>query len=143
MTRKEIFELSDKIANQLVEYQRQMIDAILVYMNKRGFNEINLRKMRDDSDDLNLIEAVDLFDYLRESYIVDIYDENGETLECYIDRLTIKDNREIECVFSGVQDINFESTESLCLLNVYDIMTIMEWVAEYFDVMDKMVSENK
>lgn len=68
--------------------------------------------------------------------------KDGETLDCFIDRVTIKDAGFVECVFSGVQDYDFESTESVRFLDIYTIMSVMEWVAEYFDVMDEIASKD-
>lgn len=143
MTTKELFELSDKIGGQLSEYRQEMTNAIIACMNGRGVKEINLRKMREDSEELDFLAFSERFDDIAENHIVDIYNEDGETLECFIDRVKIKDNGELEVVCSGVQDPDFESLDDVKWLNLYPIMGIMEWVAEYFDVMDEMASDNK
>ena len=57
--------------------------------------------------------------------------------------MTIKGAGFVECVCSGVQDPDFESTDSVRFLNIYTIISIMEWVAEYFDVIDEMASKDK
>ena len=135
MTTKEMFELSDKICDKLSDYRQEMTNAIITCMNERGVNEIDLRKMREDNEENGLFEVAERFD--------DIYKEDGETLECFIDRVTIKGAGFVECVCSGVQDPDFESTDSVRFLNVYTIMSVMEWVAEYFDVIDEMASKDK
>ena len=45
MTTKEIYELSGEINERLSDYRHDMASAIIVLMNERGFNEIDLRKM--------------------------------------------------------------------------------------------------
>ena len=67
-----------------------------------------------------------------------IYNYKGETLACHIDRVIIRDLGFVECVCSGVQDPDFETTENVRTLNIHTIMSVMEWVAEYFDAMDEI-----
>ena len=141
MTTKEMFELSDKICDKLSDYRQEMKNAIITCMNERGVNEIDLRKMREDNEENGLFEVAERFDDIANNHIVDIYNKDGETLECFIDRVTIKGSGFVECVCSGVQDPDFEITKNLRNLNIQAIISVMEWVAEYFDTMDEMVSE--
>ena len=143
MTTKDIYELSGEINDRLSDYRHDMASAIIVVMNERGFKEIDLRKMREDNEENGLFEVAERFDDIANNHIVDIYNEDGETLECFIDRVTIKGAGFVECVCSGVQDPDFESTDSVRFLNIYTIMSVMEWVAEYFDVMGEMASKDK
>ena len=138
-----MFELSYKICDKLSDYRQEMKNAIITCMNERGVNEIDLRKMREDNEENGLLEVAERFDDIANNHIVDIYNKDGETLECFIDRVTIKGAGFVECVFSGVQDPDFESTDSVRFLDIYTIMSIMEWVAEYFDVIDEMASKDK
>ena len=142
MTTKELFELSDKICDKLSDYRQEMTNAIIACMNGRGVKEINLRKMREDYEELDFFDVLERLEDIAENHIVDIYNEDGETLECFIDRVTIKDMGFVEVVCSGVQEPDFESTDSVRFLGLYTIMGIMEWVAEYFDVVDEMALEN-
>ena len=143
MTTKELFELSDKICDKLSDYRQEMTDAIITYMNGRGVTDIDLRNMREDYEELDFLDISERLEDIAENHIVDIYNKDGDTIECFIDRVTIKDMGFVEVVCSGVQDPDFESTESVRFLGIYTIMGIMEWVAEYFDVMDEMASDNK
>ena len=133
MTTKEMFELSYKICDKLSDYRQEMTNAIITCMNERGVNEIDLRKMREDNEENGLFEVAERFDDIANNHIVDIYNKDGETLECFIDRVTIKGAGFVECVCSGLQDPDFD---------IYTIMSIMEWVAEYFDVIDEMASKD-
>ena len=142
MTTKEMFDLSREIYGRLSDYRHDIASAIIVVMNERGFKEIDLRKMREDNEENGLFEVAERFDDIANNHIVDIYKKDGETLECFIDRVTIKGAGFVECVCSGVQDPDFESTDSVRFLNIYTIMSVMEWVAEYFDVMDEMASKD-
>lgn len=143
MTTKELFELSDKVSNKLSDYRQEMTNAIIDYMNERGVTDIDLRNMREETDELGLDEVTERLEDIADNHIVDIYNKDCDTVECFIDRVIINDKGEVEVVCSGVQDPDFESTESVRFLGIYTIMGIMEWVAEYFDVMDEMASENK
>ena len=142
MTTKEMFDLSDKIYDKLSDYRQEMTNAIITCMNERGVKEIDLRKMREDNEEMDFLDVSERLEDIANNHIVDIYNKDGETLDCFIDRVTIKDAGFVECVCSGVQDYDFESTESVRFLGIYTIMGIMEWVAEYFDVMDEMASKD-
>ena len=141
MTTKEIFELSGEINDRLNDYRHDMASAIIVVMNERGFKEIDLRKMREDCEQIGLDEVAERFNRIANNHVVDICNYNGETVECYIDSLEIKDAGFVYCVFSGVQDHDFEITKNLRNLNIQTVISVMEWVAEYFDTMDEMASE--
>ena len=140
MTTKEMFELSDEIYDRLNDYRHDMASAIIVVMNERGVNEIDLRKARENCKKKGLLDAADCLEYIANSNIVYIYNYKGETLACHIDRVIIMDLGFVECVCSGVQDPDFETTENVRTLNIHTIMSVMEWVAEYFDAMDEMAS---
>ena len=141
MTTKEMFELSDKICDKLSDYRQEMTNAIITCMNERGVNEIDLRKMREDNEENGLFEVAERFDDIANNHIVDIYKEDGETLECFIDRVTIKGAGFVECVCSGVQDPGFEIADNVCTLNIYDTISVMELVTEYFDAIGEMASK--
>ena len=141
MTTKEIFELSGAIYDRLNDYRHDMASAIIVVMNERGFDEIDLRKMREDCEEMGLDEVASRFKRIANNHVVDICNYNGETVECYIDSLEIKDAGFVYCVFSGVQDPDFEITKNLRNLNIQTVISVMEWVAEYFYEMDEMASE--
>ena len=141
MTTKEIYELSGVIYGRLGDYRQEMACAIITCMNERGVDEINLRKMREDCEKKGLYEVEERFKRIANNHVVDICNYNGETVECYIDSLEIKDAGFVYCVVSGVQDPDFEITKNLRNLNIQAIISVMEWVAEYFDTMDEMVSE--
>lgn len=141
MTTKEIYELSGAIYCRLIDYRHDMASAIIVLMNERRFNEIYLRKMREDCEQMGLDEVASRFKRIANNHVVDICNYNGETVECYIDSLEIKDAGFVYCVFSGVQDHDFEITKNLRNLNIQTVISVMEWVAEYFDEMDEMASE--
>ena len=140
MTTKEIYELSGEIYDRLSDYRHDMASAIIVLMNERGVNEIDLRKAREECKKKGLLDAADCLEYIANSNIVYIYNYKGETLACHIDRVIIRDLGFVECVCSGVQDPDFETTENVRTLNIHTIMSVMEWVAEYFDFMDEMAS---
>ena len=140
MTTKEMFELSDEIYDRLNDYRHDMASAIIVVMNERGVDEIDLRKARENCKKKGLLDAADCLEYIANSNIVDIYNYKGEALACHIDRVIIRDLGFVECVCSGVQDPDFETTENVRTLNIHTIMSVMEWVAEYFDFMDEMAS---
>lgn len=141
MTTKEMFELSGEINERLSDYRHDMASAIIVVMNERGVKEIDIRKAREECKKMGLLDAADCLEYIANSNIVDIYNYNGETLACYIDRVIIGDLGLVECVCSGVQDPDFETTENVRTLNIQSAMSVMEWVAEYFDFMDEMASK--
>ena len=141
MTTKEMFDLSREIYGRLSDYRHDIASAIIVVMNERGFNEIDLRKMREDCEKMGLDEVAERFKRIANNHVVDICNYNGETVECYIDSLEIKDAGFVYCVFSGVQDPDFEITKNLRNLNIQTVISVMEWVAEYFDEMDEMASE--
>ena len=142
MTTKEIYELSDEIYNRLNDYRHDMASAIIVVMNERGVKEIDLRKTREDCKKKGLLDAADFLEYIANSNIVYIYNlHKDETLACHIDRVIIGDLGLVECVCSGVQDPDFETTEDVRTLNIHTIMSVMEWVAEYFDAIDEIASE--
>ena len=141
MTTKEMFELSGEINDRLNDYRHDMASAIIVVMNERGVKEIDLRKMREDCEKMCLDEVASRFKRIANNHVVDICNYNGETVECYIDSLEIKDAGFVYCVFSGVQDPDFEITKNLRTLNIQTVISVMEWVAEYFYEMDEMVSK--
>lgn len=139
MTTKEMFDLSDEIYDRLNDYRHDMASAIIVVMNERGVKEIDLRKTREDCKKKGLLDAADFLEYIANSNIVYIYNlHKDETLACHIDRVIIGDLGLVECVCSGVQDPDFETTEDVRTLNIHTIMSVMEWVAEYFDAIDEM-----
>ena len=141
MTTKEIYELSGEINERLSDYRHDMASAIIVLMNDRGVDEIDIRKAREDCEKKGLLDAVDCLEYIANGNIVDIYNYNGETLACYIDRVIIGDLGFVGCVCSGVKDPGFEITENLRNLNIQAVISVMECVAEYFDFMDEMASK--
>ena len=136
-----MFDLSREIYGRLSDYRHDIASAIIVCMNERGFNEIELRKMREDCEKMGLDEVAERFKRIANNHVVDICNYNGETVECYIDSLEIKDAGFVYCVFSGVKDPDFEITKNLRNLNIQTVISVMEWVAEYFDEMDEMASE--
>ena len=135
-----MFELSDEIYDRLNDYRHDMASAIIVVMNERGVDEIDLRKAREDCKKKGLLDAADCLEYIANLNIVYIYNYKGEALACHIDRVIIRDLGFVDCVCSGVQDPDFETTENVRTLNIHTIMSVMEWVAEYFDFMDEMAS---
>ena len=142
MTTKEIYELSGAIYGRLGDYHQEMASAIITCMNERGVDEIDLKKTREDCKKKGLLDAAECFEYIANGNIVDIYNYNEEkTLACYIDRVIIGDLGFVGCVCSGVQDPSFEITENVRTLNIQTAISVMECVAEYFDTMDEMVSE--
>ena len=138
MTTKEMFELSDEIYDRLNDYRHDMASAIITCMNERGVNEIDIRKARENCKKKGLLDAADCLEYIANLNIVYIYNYKGEALACHIDRVIIRDMGFVECVCSGVQDPGFETTENVRTLNIHTIMSVMEWVAEYFDAMDEI-----
>ena len=141
MTTKEIYKLSGEIYDRLSDYRHDMASAIIVLMNERGVNEFDLRKAREDCEKKGFIDVAKRLEDITNINIVDIYYKDGETLECFIDRVIIRDLGFVECVCSGVQDPDFETTENVRTLNIHTIMSVMEWVAEYFDFMDEIAQK--
>ena len=141
MTTKEIYDLSGEIYDRLNDYRHDMASAIIVFMNERGVKEIDLRKMRDDCEKKGLLDAADCLEYIANLNIVDIYNYKGETLSCHIDRVIIRDLGFVGCVCRGVKDPDFEIKENVRNLNIQAVISVMEWVAEYFDFMDEMASK--
>ena len=141
MTTKEMFDLSGAIFGRLSDYRQEMASAIIVCMNERGVKEIDLKKTREDCKKKGLLDAVDCLEYIANLNIVDIYNYNGETLACYIDRVIIGDLGFVGCVCSGVKGPDFEITENVRNLNIQSAISVMELVAEYFDFMDEMASK--
>ena len=138
MTTKEIYELSGVIYGRLGDYRQEMARAIITCMNERGVDEIDLRKAREDCKKKGLPDVVKLLEDIANDHIVDILYKDGETISCYIDRVIILDMGFVYCFCSGVQDPGFEITENVRTLNIYDAISVMEFVTEYFDVMDEI-----
>ena len=141
MTTKEIYELSGAIYGRLGDYHQEMASAIIVLMNDHGVDEIDLRKAREDCEKMGLPDVAKRLEDIANAHIVDIYYKYGETIACNIDRVIIRDMGFVYCVCSGVQDHGFEIADNVCTLNIYDTISVMELVTEYFDVMDEMASE--
>lgn len=141
MTTKDIYDLSGAIYGRLVDYNQEMSSAIITCMNERGVDEIDIRKAREECEKKGLDEVAERFKRIANNHVVDICNYNGETVECYIDSLEIKDAGFVYCVFSGVKDPDFEITKNLRNLNIQTVIIVMEWVAEYFDEMDEMASK--
>ena len=139
MTTKEMFELSGEINDRLNDYRNDMASAIITCMNERVVNEIDIRKTREDCKKMGLLDAAERIEHIVNKHIVRI--KYGETLECYIDRVIIRDLGFLECVFSDVKDPDFEIADSVRFLDIYTIMSVMKCVAEYFDFMDEMASK--
>ena len=141
MTTKEIYELSGAIYGRLSDYRHEMASAIIVLMNDRGVDEIDIRKAREDCEKKGLLDVAKRLEDIANDHIVDMYYKDGETLSCYIDRVIIRDMGFVYCVCSGVQDPGFEITDNVRTLNIYATISVMELVTEYFDTMDEMASE--
>ena len=139
MTTKEIYELSGEINDRLNDYRNDMASAIIVLMNEHVVNEIDLRKMREDCEKMGLLDVAERIEHIVNKHIVRI--KYGETLECYIDRVIIRDLGFLDCVCSDVKDPYFEITDNVRFLDIKAVMSVMELVAEYFDVMDEMASK--
>lgn len=139
MTTKEIYELSGEINDRLNDYRNDMASAIIVVMNERGVKEIDLRKTREYCKKMGLTDVAKRLENITNKHIICI--KYGETLECYIDRVIIRDLGFVECVFSDVQDPGFEIADSVRFLDIYTIMSVMKCVAEYFDAMDEIASK--
>ena len=140
MTTKEIYKLSGAIYGRLSDYRHEMASAIITCMNERGVDEIDFRKAREDCEKNGFIDVAKRLEDIANLNIVDIYYKDGEALSCFIDRVIIRDMGFVECVCSGVQDPDFETTENVRTSNIYTTIIVMECVAEYFDVMDEMTS---
>ena len=140
MTTKEIYELSGAIYGRLVDYNQEMASAIITCMNERGVDEIDIRKAREDCEKKGLLDVAKRLEDIVNDHIVDMYYKDGETLECYIDRVIILDMGFVYCVCSGVQDPDFEITDNVRTLNIYATISVMELVTEYFDAMGEMAS---
>ena len=134
-----MFELSGEIYDRLNDYRHDMASAIIVVMNERVVNEIDFRKSREDCEKKGFIDVAKRLENIVNNHIVRI--KYGETLECYIDRVIIRDLGFVECVFRCVKDPGFEIADSVRFLDIYTIMSVMELVAEYFDFMDEMASK--
>lgn len=141
MTTKEIYELSGEIYDRLSDYRHEMASAIIVVMNDHGVDEIDLRKAREDCEKKGLLDVAKRLDDIANDHIVDIYYKDGETLSCYIDRVIIGDLGFVCCVCRGVQEPDFETTENVLTLNIYDTISVMELVTEYFDAMDEIAKK--
>lgn len=141
MTTKEIYELSGAIYGRLGDYHHEIASAIIVVMNDHGVDEIDLRKAREDCKKKGLQDVAKRLDDISNDHIVDIFYKDGETLECYIDRVIIMDMGFVYCVCSGVQDPDFEITDNVRTLNIYAAISVMELVTEYFDAIGEMESK--
>ena len=140
MTTKESYDLSVEIYDRLNDYRHDMASAIITCMNERGVDEIDLRKAREECEKKGFIDIAKSLENIANNNIVDIYYKDGETLECFIDRVIIRDMGFVYCVCRGVQDPDFEITENVRTSNIYTTMRVIECVAEYFDVIDEMAS---
>ena len=139
MTTKEIYDLSGEINDRLNDYRNDMASAIIACMNKHVINKIDIKKMREDCEKMGLLDVAKRLEYIVNKHIVRI--KYGETLECYIDRVIIRDLGFVECVFRDVKDPGFEISDSVRFLDIQAVMNVMELVAEYFDTMDEMAYE--
>ena len=139
MTTKEMFELSDEIYNRLNDYRNDMASAIIACMNERVVNKIDLKKTREDCKKNGLLDVAERIEHIVNKHIVRI--KYGETHECYIDRVIIRDLGFVECVCSDVKDPGFEIADSVRFLDIQAAISVMELVAEYFDFMDEMASK--
>ena len=138
MTTKEIYELSGEINDRLNDYRHDMASAIIVLMNDRGVDEIDLRKAREDCKKNGLTDVVKRLEDIANDHIVDILYKDGETISCYIDRVIILDMGFVYCVCSGVQDPDVEITDNVRTLNIYATISVMELVTEYFDAIGEI-----
>ena len=139
MTTKEIYELSGEINDRLNDYRNDMASAIIVVMNERGCKEIDLRKAHDDCKKKGLLDASERIEHIVNKHIVRI--KYGETLECYIDRVIIRDLGFVECVCMDVKYHGFEIADSVRFLDIQAVISVIELVAEYFDFIDEMSSK--
>ena len=141
MTTTEIYKLSGAIYGRLSDYRHDMASAIIVLMNERGVDEIDIIKAREDCEKKGLLDVAKRLEDIANEHIVDIYYKDGETLACHIDRVIIRDMGFVYCVCSGVQDPGFETTENVRTSNIYTTISVMELVTEYFDAMGEMASK--
>ena len=141
MTTKEMFELSGEINDRLSDYRHDMASAIIVLMNERRFNEIYLRKMREDCEQMGLLDVAKRIEDIANDHIVDIFYKDGETISCYIDRVIILDMGFVYCVCRGVKYPDVEITDNVRTLNIYAAISVMELVTEYFDAIVEMASK--
>ena len=141
MTTKEIYELSGAIYGRLSDYLHDMASAIIVIMNERGVDEINLRKMREDCEKKGLLDVAKRLEDIANDHIVDIFYKDGETISCYIDRVIILDMGFVYCVCRGVKYPDVEITDNVRTLNIYAAISVMELVTEYFDAIGEMASK--
>ena len=139
MTTKEIYELSGEINDRLSDYRHDMASAIIVCMNERGVKEIDLRKAREDCEKKGLLDVAERLEHIVNKHIVRI--KYGEILECYIDRVIIRDLGFVDCVCSDVKDPDFEITDNVRFLDIQAVMSVMECVSEYFDAIGEMASK--
>ena len=72
MTTKEMFDLSSEINDRLSDYRHDIASAIIVIMNERGFKEIDLRKMREDCEEMGLDEVASRFKRIANNHVVAI-----------------------------------------------------------------------
>ena len=141
MTTNEMFELSGEIYSRLNDYRHDIASAIIVIMNERGVKEIDLRKAREDCEKMGFPDVAKRLEDIANGHIVYIYYKYGETIACNIDRVIIRDMGFVYCVCSGVQDPDFEIADNVCTLNIYDTISVMELVTEYFDAIGEMASK--
>lgn len=141
MTTKEIYELSGAIYGRLGDYHHEIASAIIVVMNDHGVDEIDIRKAREDCEKKGLPDVAKRLEDIANDHIIDIFYKDGETLECYIDRVIILDMDFVYCVCSGVKDPGFEITDNVRTLNIYAAISVMELVTEYFDAIGEMASK--
>ena len=139
MTTKEMFELSGEINDRLNDYRHDMASAIITCMNERVVKEIDLKKTREDCKKKGLLDVAERIEHIVNKHIVRI--KYGETLECYIDRVIIRDLGFVECVCRDVKYHGFEIADSVRFLDIQAVMSVMELVAEYFDFMDEVASK--
>ena len=57
MTTKEIYDLSGEVNDRLNDYRNDMASAIIVLMNERVVNEIDLRKAREDCEKKGFLDV--------------------------------------------------------------------------------------
>ena len=141
MTTKEIYELSGAIYGLLGDYRQEMARAIIVCMNERGVDEIDLRKAREDCKKKGLTDVAKRLEDIANDHIVDIFYKDGETISCYIDRVIILDMGFVYCVCRGVKYPDVEITDNVRTLNIYAAISVMELVTEYFDAIGEMASK--
>ena len=141
MTTKEIYELSNAIYGRLSDYHQEMASAIIVLMDEHGVDEIDLRKAREDCKKNGLPDVAKRLEDIANDHIVDIFNKDGETISCYIDRVIILDMGFVYCVCRGVKYPDVEITDNVRTLNIYAAISVMELVTEYFDAIGEMASK--